>query len=70
MPNAFTDLALLTRSHIPATNVPAKIDVPNVRNEMIFNDALAYAVVTEIMLSDDIEPRSIDECRHRTDWSN
>ncbi|KAM1748380.1 hypothetical protein PS1_009337 [Malus domestica] len=29
-----------------------------------------YAVATEIMLSDDIEPRSIDECRCRTDWLN
>ena len=37
---------------------------------MIVNDALAYAVATEIMLSDDIEPRSIDECRRRTNWSN
>ena len=31
MPNAFTDLARVTRSHIPAANVPAKMDVPNVR---------------------------------------
>ncbi|KAM1143257.1 hypothetical protein ACFX2B_031795 [Malus domestica] len=29
-----------------------------------------YAVTTEIMLSDDIEPRFINECRRRTDWSN
>ena len=40
------------------------------RNEMIVDDALAFAVVTEIMLSDDIEPRSVDECRRRADWSN
>ena len=31
MPDAFTDLARVTRSHIPAANMPAKIDVPNVR---------------------------------------
>ncbi|KAM1914997.1 hypothetical protein ACFX13_034897 [Malus domestica] len=31
MPDAFTDLARVTRSHIPAANTPAKIDVPNVR---------------------------------------
>ena len=30
------------------------------RNEMIVDDALAYAVATEIMLSNDIEPRSIN----------
>ena len=40
------------------------------RNEMIVNDALTYAVATEIMLNDDIEPGSVDECRRRTDWSN
>ena len=27
----FTDLTQVTRSHIPAGNVPAKMDVPNVR---------------------------------------
>ncbi|KAM0994023.1 hypothetical protein ACFX2I_009605 [Malus domestica] len=27
-----------------------------------------YAVATEIMLND-INPSSVDECRHRTDWS-
>ena len=37
---------------------------------MIVDDALAYAVVTKIMLNDDIEPRSVDECRCRIDWSN
>ncbi|KAM1614644.1 hypothetical protein ACFX2K_023977 [Malus domestica] len=31
MPDAFTDLARVTRSHIPAANTPAKMDVPNVR---------------------------------------
>ena len=37
---------------------------------MIIDDALAYAVATKIMLSDDIEPRSFDECQRITDWSN
>ncbi|KAM0982176.1 hypothetical protein ACFX2A_015433 [Malus domestica] len=40
------------------------------RNEMIVNDAFTYTVAFNIMLSDDIEPCSVDECRHRTDWSN
>ena len=30
MPDAFTDLACMTRSHIPAANTLAKMDVPNV----------------------------------------
>ncbi|KAM1380872.1 hypothetical protein ACFX2I_022551 [Malus domestica] len=29
-----------------------------------------FAVATEIMLSDDIEQHSVDECQRRTDWSN
>ncbi|KAM1878037.1 hypothetical protein ACFX14_040073 [Malus domestica] len=33
------------------------------RNEMIVDDALAFAVATEIMFSDDIKPCSINECR-------
>ena len=178
MPNAFNDLAKVTRSHIPAANTPARIDVPRVRqqpawegravpeggeaspsklqgtlaasqssapilkggrplgskdsqprkrkmaptsdpslnptiahssdpthevildygdasdetyrppenreilvhyiildevwnrNEMIVDDAFAYSIATDIILSDDIEPRSVDECRCRTDWSN
>ncbi|KAM2891372.1 hypothetical protein COP2_009679 [Malus domestica] len=40
------------------------------RNKMIVDEAFTYSVATDIMLSDDIEPRSIDECRRRTDWSN
>ena len=39
-------------------------------NEMIVDDAFAYSVATDIMLSDDIEPRSINDCRRRIDWSN
>ncbi|KAM2692608.1 hypothetical protein EV2_006881 [Malus domestica] len=31
MPNAFTDLAKVTRSHIPAVNAHARMDVLNVR---------------------------------------
>ena len=40
------------------------------KNEMIVDDAFAYSVATDIMLSDDIEPRFVDERRRRTDWSN
>ena len=40
------------------------------RNEMIVDDAFAHLVVTDIMLSDDIEPRFVNEWRRRTDWSN
>ena len=29
MPDAFTDIAKVTRSHIPAANVPARLEVPN-----------------------------------------
>ncbi|KAM2916275.1 hypothetical protein FF1_045211 [Malus domestica] len=117
MPDAFTDLARVTRSHIPAANTPTKIDVPNRGRplgskdshprkrkitaqgpeEPTVNPTIAYsfyptheeildygsvleetnphlensfAVATEIMLNDDIEPRSVDECRRRADWLN
>ncbi|KAM2448764.1 hypothetical protein PS1_018929 [Malus domestica] len=40
------------------------------RNKMIVDDAFAYTVASDIMLSDDIEPCFVDECRCRTDWSN
>ncbi|KAM2185912.1 hypothetical protein PS2_030662 [Malus domestica] len=61
MPDAFNDLAKVTRSHIPAANTLARIDVPRRGRP---------PVAINIMLSDDIEPRSVDECRRRTDWSN
>ena len=37
---------------------------------MIVDDAFVYLVAIDIMLSDDIEPCSIDECRHIIDWLN
>ncbi|KAM1624335.1 hypothetical protein ACFX2K_022528 [Malus domestica] len=37
------------------------------RNKMIVNDALVYTVMFNIMLSDDIKPRSVNECRRKTD---
>ena len=48
----------------------ASLDDVWCRNEMIVDDALAYTITTEIMLSDDIEPRFVDECRRKSDWSN
>ncbi|KAM2891650.1 hypothetical protein COP2_009915 [Malus domestica] len=33
------------------------------RNEIIIDDMFAFAVATEIILSDDLEPRSVDECK-------
>ncbi|PRQ59184.1 putative RNA-directed DNA polymerase [Rosa chinensis] len=166
MPDAFSDLAKVTRSHIPAANVPARIDVPVGRivpdgrgttmaanqshvsahkrgrplgskdsyprkrvkpaqtnpldiaistdpsheiipdygsvleettlgdaptfeptlenreisinyaclseiwnrNEIIIDDIFVFAVATEIITSDDVEPRSVDECQRRDDW--
>ena len=48
----------------------ASLDDDWCRNKMIIDDALAYAVATEIMLSNDIEPHFINEYRRKTDWSN
>ncbi|KAM2585096.1 hypothetical protein TB2_046008 [Malus domestica] len=38
------------------------------QNEIIIDDMFVLAIATEIILSDDIEPRYIDECRQRQDW--
>ena len=40
----------------------ASLDDVWCRNEMIVDDALAFAVATEIILSNDIKPCSVDEC--------
>ena len=36
MPDAFNDLAKVTRSHIPDVNTPARIDVPRVRQQPVW----------------------------------
>jgi hypothetical protein len=38
------------------------------RNEIIIDDIFVFAVATEIINSDDIEPRSVDECQRRDNW--
>ena len=48
----------------------ASLDDVWCRNEMIVDDAVEHVVATKIMLSNNIEPRFVDECRRRTDWSN
>ncbi|KAM1181462.1 hypothetical protein ACFX19_000062 [Malus domestica] len=35
------------------------------QNEIIIDDMFAFTVATEIILSDDLEPRSVDECKQR-----
>ncbi|KAM0955796.1 hypothetical protein ACFX11_024441 [Malus domestica] len=36
MPDAFNDLAKVTRSHIPVANTPARIDVPRVHQQHVW----------------------------------
>ena len=36
MPDAFNDLTKVTRSHLPAANTPARIDVPRVGQQPIW----------------------------------
>ena len=35
-------------------------------NEIIIDNMLAFAIATEFILSDDIKPRSVDECKTET----
>ncbi|KAM1346509.1 hypothetical protein PS2_035510 [Malus domestica] len=37
------------------------------QNAIIIDDMFAFVVATEIILSDDLEPRSVDECKQRQD---
>ena len=39
------------------------------RNLTILDDVFAFSVAHEIIESDDIEPRSVEECQRRADWS-
>ncbi|CAL9011562.1 unnamed protein product [Prunus brigantina] len=80
--DAFTDTGKVTKSHIPAANTPARIDIPigltNVAanessttrvNEMVIDDIFSFVVAAEIIKGhEDIEPRSVDECKERSDW--
>ncbi|KAM1720017.1 hypothetical protein ACFX13_022017 [Malus domestica] len=74
MPDAFNDASKVTQSYIPAANAPARIDVPVGQNKVAANDSSnarlkrGRPLATEIILSDDIEPRSVDECKQRQDW--
>ena len=38
------------------------------RSSIIIDDVLAYSVPREIIETDDIEARSVDECQRRADW--
>ena len=38
-------------------------------SEIIIDDVFVFAVATEIMKSEDIEPHSVDECQRRIYWS-
>ncbi|KAM1890602.1 hypothetical protein ACFX14_033966 [Malus domestica] len=52
MPDAFTDLMRMTKSHIPVANVPAKMDVPNdslPRNRKLTAQALEEPTVNPIV---------------------
>ena len=40
------------------------------QNKIVVDDAFAYTIASDIMLSDDIEPCFVDEYRCRTDWPN
>ncbi|KAM1125407.1 hypothetical protein ACFX2B_040209 [Malus domestica] len=74
MPDAFNDASKVTKSHILAANAPATIDVPVGQNKVVANDSSSACLkcgrppTTKIILIDDIEPHSIDECRQRQDW--
>ncbi|KAM1023294.1 hypothetical protein TB2_044070 [Malus domestica] len=74
MPDAFNDAMKVIKSHIPTANALTRIDVSVGQNKVVANDSSGARLkrgrspATEIILSDDIEPRSVDECKQRQDW--
>ena len=38
------------------------------RNEIIIDEIFSFSVANEIIENDDVEPRSVDECKQRNDW--
>ena len=39
------------------------------RNEIVIDQIFAYAVATNLIKeSEDLEPKSVQECRHKNDW--
>ncbi|XP_070676286.1 uncharacterized protein [Malus domestica] len=70
---------VIDKTHVPeetAVHESKEISIHNYactnelwdRNEIIIDDMFAFAIATEIILSDDIEPCSVDECKQRQDW--
>ena len=39
------------------------------RTKMVINEVFCFAIATEILKEDDHEPRNVDECRSKHDWS-
>ncbi|KAJ9539547.1 hypothetical protein OSB04_032280 [Centaurea solstitialis] len=46
----------------------ASLDDMLKRNKTVIDDVFIFAVATDIMSNDDMEPRTIVECQRRTDW--
>ena len=40
------------------------------RNDLVIDDVFAYSVAREIMDEDDNDPKTMEECRHRNDWTS
>ena len=58
MPDAFTDLKRITKSHIPAENVPIRIDVPKgPSTSVIANESKAHLKRGRPLGSKDQNPR-------------
>ena len=61
MPDAFTDLKRITKSHIPAENVPIRIDVPKgPSTSVIANESKTHLKRGRPLRSKDQNPRKIE----------
>ncbi|KAL6327585.1 hypothetical protein AAG906_021876 [Vitis piasezkii] len=82
LPDAFTDIKKVTKSHVLVVNASTHIDVPEgklenaMENEskthqadIIIDNIFAFQVAMDIMRNDEYqEPQTMNECRKMNDW--
>nr|XP_016468114.1 PREDICTED: uncharacterized protein LOC107790672 [Nicotiana tabacum] len=70
--NAFTNLPLVTKLHIPTVNAPIRVDVPAGQYDHANESRPRLKrgrLIVEVMQQDEyLEPKFVDECRQRNDW--
>ncbi|XP_057954630.1 uncharacterized protein LOC131148738 [Malania oleifera] len=68
----FTDTKRVTQSHVPAANIPVRLNVPEEHSMGIAaNESKVrqkHSRPIEIINDNELEPRTVEECQYRNDW--